>query len=104
MCRTGNAGLSSPLMTDFSSDIEHCLEVLQSGGVILYPTDTIWGLGCDATNPAAVQKLMSIKGKPPNKGLIVLLASERDVLQYTAAPDPEIFNYLQSASKPTTVI
>jgi L-threonylcarbamoyladenylate synthase len=104
MCNADNASLSSPLMTDFSSDIERCLEVLYSGGVILYPTDTIWGLGCDATNPAAVQKLMKIKGKPSNKGLIVLLATERDVLQYAAAPDPEIFNYLEKTDKPTTVI
>jgi L-threonylcarbamoyladenylate synthase len=91
-------------MTDFTIDIERCLDVLHKGGVILYPTDTIWGLGCDATNSAAVEKLTRIKGKPAKKGLIVLLTSERDVLQYVAAPDPEVFNYLASASKPTTVI
>ena len=91
-------------MTDFSSDIEHCLRVLDKGGVILYPTDTIWGLGCDATNPVAVQKLVEIKGKPANKGLIVLLASERDILQYVAAPDPAVFDFLDNITKPTTVI
>ncbi|WP_018616293.1 L-threonylcarbamoyladenylate synthase [Segetibacter koreensis] len=91
-------------MTDFNYDIEHCLDVLQKGGVILYPTDTIWGLGCDATNSSAVKKLIQIKGKPANKGLIVLLASERDVLQYVAAPDPEVFNFLENTTKPTTVI
>ncbi|MDB5246655.1 MAG: threonylcarbamoyl-AMP synthase [Segetibacter sp.] len=91
-------------MTHFSADIEQCLEVLNRGGVILYPTDTIWGLGCDATNAGAVQKLLQIKGKPPNKGLVVLLASERDVLQYVAAPDLEVFNYLSVTKKPTTVV
>lgn len=91
-------------MTDFLSDIEHCLKALHEGEVILYPTDTIWGLGCDATNAAAVEKLLTIKGKPPNKGLIVLLASERDVLQYVASPDLEVFDYLEATSKPTTVI
>lgn len=91
-------------MGDFSIDIEKCLLVLQNGGVILYPTDTIWGLGCDATNPAAVKKLIKVKGKPSQKGLIVLLTSEREVLQYVAAPDPEVFNYLETTSKPTTVI
>lgn len=91
-------------MNDFSTDLEQCLEVLHNGGVILYPTDTIWGLGCDATNSQAVQKLIQIKGKPANKGLIVLLASERDVLQYVANPDLEVFNYLESTNRPTTVI
>ena len=91
-------------MTDFSYDIEQCIEVLHKGGVILYPTDTIWGLGCDATNTSAVLKLMHIKGKPASKGLIVLLASERDILQYVAAPDPEVFNYLENITNPTTVI
>lgn len=91
-------------MTDFSDDIEQCLAVLQQGGVILYPTDTIWGLGCDATNVAGVEQLMHIKGKPANKGLIVLLASERDVLRYAANPDLEVFNYLENTDKPTTVI
>ncbi len=91
-------------MTDFSEDMEQCIEVLHKGGVILYPTDTIWGLGCDATNTSAVRRLMQIKGKPASKGLIVLLASERDILQYVAAPDPEVFNYLENISIPTTVI
>jgi L-threonylcarbamoyladenylate synthase len=91
-------------MTAFSDDIEQCLQALHKGEIILYPTDTIWGLGCDATNSTAVQKLMQLKGKPPRKGLIVLLASERDVLQYVASPDLELFDYLASLNKPTTVI
>lgn len=91
-------------MTDFTEDIEQCLKVLHEGGLILYPTDTIWGLGCDATNAEAVEKLIKLKGKPPYKGLIVILASERDVLQYTANPDLEVFDYLKTTNKPTTVI
>lgn len=47
-------------MNAFDSDIEPCLKVLQEGGIILYPTDTIWGLGCDATNAAAVQKIFTL--------------------------------------------
>lgn len=91
-------------MVDFSKDIDRCLEVLHSGGIILYPTDTIWGLGCDATNAAAVEKIFSIKQRPEAKSLIVLLADERDVLQYVAAPDLEVFDYLDTVSKPTTVV
>ncbi|MFT3933769.1 MAG: L-threonylcarbamoyladenylate synthase [Chitinophagaceae bacterium] len=89
---------------DFSADIDNCLKVLQQGGVILYPTDTIWGLGCDATNAAAVEKIFAIKQRPEAKSLIVLLADERDLLQYVAAPNPEVFNYLDNAIKPTTII
>lgn len=91
-------------MTDFTADLEQCLKVLHEGGVILYPTDTIWGLGCDATNSEAVQKLIQLKGKPPRKGLIVILASERDILRYVANPDLEVFDYLLTRKKPTTVI
>lgn len=91
-------------MTDFTEDIEQCLDVLHNGGCILYPTDTIWGLGCDATNDEAVHRLIDLKGKTAHKGLIVLLASERDVLKYTASPDLEVFQYLATTSKPTTVI
>jgi L-threonylcarbamoyladenylate synthase len=91
-------------MMDFNEDLEKCLEVLANGGTLLYPTDTVWGLGCDATNTAAVQKLIGLKGKPDPKGLIVLLATERDVLKYVANPDLAVFDYLETCSKPTTVI
>ena len=91
-------------MSNFSKDIEACLDVLHAGGVILYPTDTIWGLGCDATNAAAVEKIFAIKNRPPAKSLIVLVADERDLLQYVAAPDLQVFDYLDTVAKPTTVI
>ncbi|MBS1562865.1 MAG: threonylcarbamoyl-AMP synthase [Bacteroidetes bacterium] len=91
-------------MDDFSADLEKSLEVIRSGGVILYPTDTVWGLGCDATNPEAVDRIFAIKQRPAAKSLIVLLADERDVLQYVAAPDLLVFDYLHTVKKPTTVI
>lgn len=86
------------------SDIKACLKVLEDGGIILYPTDTIWGIGCDATNAAAVQKIYSLKQRPDNKSMIVLMAQERDILQYVSAPDMEVFNFLDKVQKPTTVI
>jgi L-threonylcarbamoyladenylate synthase len=91
-------------MTDFTTDIEHCLKTLSEGGVILYPTDTVWGLGCDATNEEAVQKVISIKGKEEKQGLIILLASEREVLKYVTQLDLTVFDYLNETVKPTTVI
>ena len=88
----------------FEKDIQSALQSLRSGGIILYPTDTIWGIGCDATNETAVQKIYALKQRPDHKSMIVLLATERDLLQYIAAPDMEVFNYLDSVTKPTTVI
>jgi len=89
---------------DFSNDIENCLTVLQQGGVILYPTDTVWGLGCDATNPMAVEKIFSIKKRAAENSLIVLLTDERDILKYVSQVDLQVFDYLDTVVKPTTVI
>ena len=89
---------------NYENDIEQCLRVLNTGGLILYPTDTVWGIGCDATNKEAVARVYALKKREDEKALIVLVAEERDVLQYTAAPDLAVFDYLQSVIKPTTVI
>lgn len=91
-------------MTGFSNDIDQCLIALHNGGTIVYPTDTIWGIGCDATNTAAVEKVISIKHRSPNKSFVVLVADKNDVLKYTASPDLEVFNFLDNTVKPTTVI
>lgn len=89
---------------DFTTDVENCLSVLQAGGLILYPTDTIWGIGCDATNREAVQKIYELKKRPAEKSMIVLLADQRDILQYVANPDLAVLDYLDATTKPTTVI
>ena len=91
-------------MTGFEKDIEQCLKVLKEGGLILYPTDTVWGMGCDATNAEAVAKVYQLKRRSDEKAMIVLVADERQVLQYVASPDLKVFDYLQEAKKPTTVI
>lgn len=85
-------------------DIEKALEVLHQGGLILYPTDTVWGIGCDATNPVAVEKVYKLKQRSDEKALIVLLADERDILQYVSAVDLSLFDYLEEQTRPTTVI
>lgn len=91
-------------MKEFENDIESCLDVLNSGGLILYPTDTIWGIGCDATNEKAVEKVYQLKNRSDEKALIVLVADERDVMQHAAAPDLSLFDFLATTIKPTTVI
>lgn len=84
-------------------DIEESLAILRSGGILLYPTDTVWGLGCDATNAEAVEKIIKLKNRPENKSFVVL-ASEKMLPQYVSALHLEIFDYLKTVVKPTTVI
>jgi L-threonylcarbamoyladenylate synthase len=89
---------------EFEKDIEQCLMVLKQGGLILYPTDTVWGIGCDATNREAVEKIYRLKQRSDSKAMIVLLADERDILKHVAHPDPRVFDYLATTTKPTTVV
>jgi L-threonylcarbamoyladenylate synthase len=89
---------------DFTADIQACIKVLQKGGLILYPTDTIWGIGCDATNEAAVAKIYALKKRPDEKSMIILLANEKSLPDYVAQTPPQIFDYLKTVNKPTTVI
>jgi L-threonylcarbamoyladenylate synthase len=91
-------------MVEFEQDIARCVAILQAGGIILYPTDTIWGIGCDATNPEAVKKVYALKRREETKSLIVLMTDERDILKYTSQPDLHLFNFLRTVNKPTTVI
>ena len=89
---------------EFESDILKCLEALKGNGIILYPTDTIWGIGCDATNRHAVEKIFTLKNRPDEKSMIVLVADEREILRYVTQPDLGVFDYLETTQKPTTVI
>lgn len=84
--------------------IEQALLTLRAGGIILYPTDTIWGIGCDAMDTAAIERIYALKERDENKSMIILLADERDILTYTANPSPDVFVYLQNTQRPTTVI
>ena len=88
----------------FEAEVETALKALEAGKVILYPTDTIWGLGCDATNEKAVEEIYKIKKRPGSKSMIVLVAEERDILKYIAAPDLAVFDFIAAQTRPTTVI
>src|SRR4030095_5133793 len=91
-------------VVDFEKDIAKCLEVLKAGGLILYPTDTVWGIGCDATNEKAIEKIYKLKKRSDEKAMIVLVADEKDIMKYVAAPDLSLFDYLDKTTKPTTVV
>ena len=84
--------------------IQKALEVLRNGGVILYPTDTVWGIGCDATDPAAVAKVYAIKKRADSKSL-VLLASDMDMICRYVREVPEMaIQLVEVNDKPMTII
>lgn len=87
-----------------NTEINQTLAVLESGGIILYPTDTIWGIGCDATNEAAVRRIYQAKERDDAKSLIILLAEAKDIFRYVANPHPDIVSMIQGFERPTTVI
>ena len=66
--------------------MEKLLETLKSGGIILYPTDTIWGIGCDATDDEAVMKIFELKNRDQNKPLIILVESEKRLQDLVEVP------------------
>ena len=84
--------------------IQKALEILRAGGIILYPTDTVWGLGCDATNPEAVAKIYEIKRRADSKSL-VLLASDVDMIARYVKEIPEMaIQLIEVNDKPMTII
>ena len=84
--------------------VDEAITVLKNGGVILYPTDTVWGLGCDATNAKAVDKILAIKGREQGKSLIVIVNSVDMVYRYVDSV-PEIAQQLiEVADQPLTIV
>jgi L-threonylcarbamoyladenylate synthase len=88
----------------FDEDIKDSLITLRNGGIILYPTDTIWGIGCDATNLSAIEKIFRIKSRDKNKSLIILVNGQQMLERYVS-DIPEIISELTSVSdSPLTII
>lgn len=85
-------------------EVNKALQVVRDGGVILYPTDTIWGLGCDASNEEAIRKIFSLKGRAENKSLIVLLDNAGRLPSYVAEVPDLAYDLIDYAEKPLTII
>ncbi len=85
-------------------EIVKALEVLKSGGVILYPTDTVWGLGCDATNPQAVAKIYALKKREDSKSMIILLDTENKLQSYVSDVPDIAYDLMAYTEKPLTII
>jgi L-threonylcarbamoyladenylate synthase len=88
----------------YRDDIKNALKVLRDGGVILYPTDTIWGLGCDATRAEAVRRIYDIKKRADSKSLIVLVNSVTMLSRYVDNPPDIALELAEMAEKPLTVV
>ena len=91
-------------MTQFENDIQKAVKVMREGGVILYPTDTVWGIGCDATNPAAVEKVYKIKKRTDSKALICLVDSDARLQRYVRNVPDVAWDIFDLATKPTTIV
>lgn len=85
-------------------DLKKALEVLRQGGVILYPTDTVWGLGCDATNPGAVKRIFDIKQREDAKSMLVLIENQNMLNSYVREVPEVAWQLIEVADKPMTII
>ncbi|MGD0583414.1 MAG: L-threonylcarbamoyladenylate synthase [Bacteroidales bacterium] len=88
----------------FEEDLRNAVKIVRDGKVILYPTDTVWGLGCDATNPAAVARIFSIKARADSKSLIVLVNNEFMLQRYVREIPDAASQITGTADRPVTII
>ena len=91
-------------MKDINTEIQNAFEVIQNGGIILYPTDTIWGIGCDATNPEAVAKIYALKKRAETQSMICLMNGEKMMYNVFVAIPDVAWEIWDLSEKPTTLI
>lgn len=96
--------LQETLPDNFYQEVQRSLEVLKNGGTILYPTDTIWGIGCDATNNRAVEKVYRLKQRVESKSLIVLLDDIEKLSEYVTKVPDIAADLILTYDKPLTII
>jgi len=89
---------------NFIPDLNKTLEILKQGGIILYPTDTIWGIGCDATNESAVDKIYKLKQRSDQKSMLVLLDNPNKISSYVREMPDIAWDLIDLSEKPLTII
>ena len=107
MKRNNNSSTNSNkagITANMKADIEKAVATLQNGGIILYPTDTVWGIGCDATRADAVEKIYNLKGKYEYRSMLILLGNENLLTRYVADVPDIAWQLLEVSDKPTTII
>ncbi|MFC2151879.1 L-threonylcarbamoyladenylate synthase [Bacteroidota bacterium] len=92
------------LTNSFQPDLNKSLEILKQGGVILYPTDTIWGLGCDALNVKAVERIYQIKKRSDRKSMLILLDNPNKIHNYINEMPEIAWDLIDLSDKPITII
>lgn len=90
-------------MTTSNSEIKKAVNILQQGGIILYPTDTVWAIGCDASNPEAIKKVYALKKRNSNKALTCLVADLRMLKHYVKQVPNAALDIIEISDKPTTI-
>lgn len=90
--------------TDYEEDLRQAVETLRKGGLILYPTDTVWGIGCDATNAEAVAKVFALKQRAEAKSMLVLVDSATRAQRYVKDIPDVAYDMFEMADKPLTLI
>lgn len=90
--------------TSIQNEVEKALQVIESGGIIIYPTDTIWGIGCDSSNEEAVQKIFKLKKRADSKSMICLISDERMLYQHVNQVPEVAWDLMEYSDKPLTLI
>ncbi|WP_435622988.1 L-threonylcarbamoyladenylate synthase [Flagellimonas sp.] len=85
-------------------EINQCIEILKAGKLILYPTDTVWGIGCDATNEEAVKQIYSLKNRDDSKALVCLVAHQAMLERHVKQVPDVAYDIMDFATKPTTIV
>lgn len=85
-------------------EVAKALKIIQDGGIILYPTDTIWGIGCDATNTEAIKKIYKLKQRDEAKSMIILLDTENKLESYISEVNPLAYDLIEYAENPLTLV
>ena len=92
------------MLPEVKNEIKKCVEVLKKDGTILYPTDTIWGIGCDATSQKAVEKIYHLKKRVESKSLIILLADMKEISNYVETIPEIARDLMKNVDRPLTII
>ena len=96
--------MKTTVSTEMQQEAAEAVRILREGGIILYPTDTVWGLGCDATNAAAVERIYRLKRSENKKSMLVLCASADMVVRYVNRAPGIAFEVMEMATSPLTLI
>lgn len=87
-----------------TEEIKKCIEVLEKGGTIVYPTDTVWGIGCDASDEQAVQRIFALKNRPDTKSMLCLVANDAMLERHVVKVPDLAYDIMDLAEKPVTIV